>query len=80
MKVTTIRELKHDTSKVLAWVAEGTTVEVRRRGRPVAVLSAPRPARRRRRPDFAGRMHAIYGSTLLPVTATALLAEARGDR
>lgn len=80
MKVTTIRELKHDTSKVLAWVAEGTTVEIRRHGRPVAVLSTPRPARRRKRPDFAGRMQAIYGSTPLPVTATELLAAARGAR
>ena len=39
MKTTTIRELKHDTSTVLAWVASGESVEVRRHREPVAILS-----------------------------------------
>jgi len=36
MRTTTIRELKHDTTTVLSWVAGGESVEVRRRG---AVMS-----------------------------------------
>lgn len=79
MKVTTIRELKHDTTTVLSWVAGGESVEVRRRGEPVAVLS---PAKRRARvvrPDFAARLKAIYGTTKMPTTGTALVSEARGE-
>jgi antitoxin (DNA-binding transcriptional repressor) of toxin-antitoxin stability system len=41
MKITTIRELKHDTSTVLGWVAGGESVEVRRRNHPVVILSPP---------------------------------------
>lgn len=78
VKTTTIRELKHDTSTVLSWVADGETVEVRRRNQPVALLSPPkRPAVKR--PDFAARLKAIYGPKVLPRTATDLISESRGD-
>ena len=80
MKTTTIRELKHATSTVLSWVAEGESVEVCRRDRPVALLT---PLKRKTsivRPDFAARMQAVYGGTVLPVTATEVVAEARGER
>ncbi len=79
MKTTTIRELKHDTSTVLGWVAAGETVEVRRRNHPVAILSPPKRARRPVRPDFAGRLRTVYGSTVLPSTATEIISESRGD-
>jgi antitoxin (DNA-binding transcriptional repressor) of toxin-antitoxin stability system len=80
MRTTTIRELKHATSTVLSWVAAGETVEVRRRRRPVAMLT---PLKRKTpvfRPDFAARLRDIYGERQLPTTATDLVAEARGDR
>jgi antitoxin (DNA-binding transcriptional repressor) of toxin-antitoxin stability system len=80
MKTTTIRELKHATSTVLSWVAEGQSVEVRRRRKPVAMLV---PLKRRllvARPDFLARLQAIYGPVRLPSTATELVAEARGER
>jgi len=80
MKTTTIRELKHATSTVLSWVAEGESVEVRRRRKPVAMLT---PIKRRSsivRPDFLVRLRAIYGPVRLPSTATELVAEARGER
>ena len=79
MKTTSIRELKHDTTTVLAWVAEGESVEVRRRGVPVAVLTPRKRGARIARPDFAARLRAIYGDTVLPTTATDVVAEARGD-
>jgi len=41
-----VAELKNDTEKYLDAVARGETVEVRREGKPVAVLS-PAPASRR---------------------------------
>jgi len=79
MRITTIRELKHDTTTVLSWVAEGETVEVRRRNEPVALLSPPRRQSPVRRPDFGARLKAIYGKTKLATTGTALISTSRGD-
>jgi antitoxin (DNA-binding transcriptional repressor) of toxin-antitoxin stability system len=80
MKTTTIRELKHATSTVLSWVADGETVEVRRRRKPVAMLTPLKRKPSVLRPDFEARLRDIYGATELPSTATALVAEARGER
>jgi antitoxin (DNA-binding transcriptional repressor) of toxin-antitoxin stability system len=79
MRTTTIRELKHNTTTVLSWVAAGESGEVRRRGQPVAVLSPPRRQDAIIRPDFAARLRAAYGDVVLPTTATELIAESRGD-
>jgi len=78
MKTTTIRELKHETTTVLAWVAGGESVEVRRRGEPVAMLCPRARKARVTRPDFAGRLRAIYGKQVLPTTGSDLVAAARG--
>jgi antitoxin (DNA-binding transcriptional repressor) of toxin-antitoxin stability system len=80
MKVTTIRELKHDTTTVLSWVAAGETVEIRRRNEPVALLSPPTRSARGRLPDFKARLKAIYGTKKARTTGTALISQARGDR
>lgn len=79
MRTTTIRELKHATSTVLAWVAGGESVVVRRRDKPVAVLSPPKRPARIARPDFLGRLRAIYGKRVLAATGTDLVAESRGE-
>lgn len=79
MKTTTIRELRHETTTVLSWVESGESVEVRRRGVPVAVLSPRKRKARVARPDFQARLRAIYGDTILPTTATDLVAESRGE-
>ena len=80
MKTTTMRELKHETAKVLGWAEAGEEVELTRRGKPIAMLSPPRPKRKPARPDFAARLRSIYGDTVLANTATALISEARGER
>lgn len=79
VKRTTIRELKHETTKVLGWVAHGETVEVLRRSVPVAVLSPAVSQAAGPRPDFAARLRSVYGDRILPVTATDLLSISRGD-
>ena len=80
MKTTTIRDLKRATSTVLGWVAAGETVEIRRRNQLVAVLSPPKRAGHIAKPDFVARLRKVYGSTVLPVTGTALISESRGTR
>ena len=79
MKTTTIRELKHDTTTVLSWVAGGETVEVRRHREPVAILSPVRRPGRVARPDFAARLKEIYGKSKSTVTGSAVISEARGE-
>lgn len=79
MKTTTIRELRHDTTTVLSWVAGGESVEIRKRGVPVALLSPCKHPEKVVRPDFAARMREIYGDGMLPVTGTDLISESRGE-
>jgi antitoxin (DNA-binding transcriptional repressor) of toxin-antitoxin stability system len=79
MKSTTVRGLRHDTRKVLAWVAAGESVEVRPRRQPVAVVVPPRRKGRIVRPDFRGRLRTICGDTVLPTTGTDVVREARGE-
>ena len=79
MKTTTIRELRHDTTTVLSWVARGESVEVQRRGEPVAVLSPRKHPARAARPDFLARIRTIYGDKVLSTTATDLVSESRGE-
>ena len=80
MKQTTIRELKHEMSKVLALVEAGETVEVRRRKQPVAILSPPARDKAVTKPDFAARMKVIYGERVLEITGTDLVGQERGER
>ncbi len=80
MKTASIRELKHDTTSVLAMVANGESVEVRRRNVPVAVISPVKTKGKAVRRNFRGRLRAIYGDTILTVTGTDLISEDRGER
>ena len=79
MRITSIRELKHDTTTVLSWVADGDAVEVRRRNEPVAILSPPTRRPTAKRPDFRARLDAIYGKKRLRTTGTDVVSSARGD-
>ena len=70
MKTATIRQVRHDFSTVLAWVAAGEEVTVLNRTRPVARICplppAPPPAPFKM-PDFTARAKAIFGdSKLMP--------------
>jgi len=64
MKTASVRQLRHDFGSVLLWVEEGEAVSISKRGKIIALLSPPPPARRGRvakRPDFAARLKRIYG-------------------
>lgn len=82
MKTTNIRELKHATSTVLGWVAEGETVEITRHNKVVAVLAppTPKPPKKAQRPDFASRLKKMWGDRLLPTTGVDIVSEGRGER
>ena len=65
MKTATVRQVRHDFGSVMAWVAEGESVEVSKRGKVIAVITPPvvRPKRSlKKRPDFFARLKRIYGN------------------
>jgi antitoxin (DNA-binding transcriptional repressor) of toxin-antitoxin stability system len=68
MKTATQRKLRHDFGSVFAWVEQGEPVGISKRGKLIALLSpppTPRPAKRKKRPDFAARLKRIYGDLVL---------------
>jgi len=68
MKTATVRQLRHHFGAVLNWVEEGEAVKISKRGKIIALLTpppAPKPARPRKRPDFAARLKRIYGGKVL---------------
>ena len=68
MKTATVRQVRHDFGTVLDWVEEGEQVAISKRGKIVALLSpppTPKPAKPKKRPDFAARLKRIYGDIVL---------------
>ena len=84
MKTANIRELKHSTTSVLAWVEQGETVRITRFNKVVAVLSPPpavKPATRKViRRDFENDLQEIFGDRILATTGTELMDYERGTR
>ena len=67
MKTATLRDLRNNFSKLESWLAEGETVEIQRRGQPVAVLQSPGEARSKKpvkMPDFEARLKRIWGDRI----------------
>jgi prevent-host-death family protein len=72
MKTATIRQVRHDFSSVLDWVAEGEQVEISKHGKVVALLTPPpavKPTLRRKRPDLAARLKMRDGNRVIPARA-----------
>lgn len=63
MKTATVSDLRNHFAKLEAWLSEGESIRIEKRGEPVAVLSAVRKkaAKPFRMPDFAARQRAIWG-------------------
>lgn len=81
MESINIRHLKNETTTVLARVALGESLVIRRRNKPLAILQPLATGRSdMRRPDFRQRLRDVYGDRQLAVTATELLAEDRAER
>jgi antitoxin (DNA-binding transcriptional repressor) of toxin-antitoxin stability system len=67
MKTATVRDLRNNFAKLETWLAAGERVEIRRRGKPVAVLGPSvedSPARRVQLPDYEARRKAIWGDRI----------------
>lgn len=69
MKTATVRQLRHNFGGVMAWVEEGESVRISKRGKIIALLFPPGPVaphRRRKRPDFMARLRRNFGDSMLP--------------
>ena len=63
MKTATVRDLRNNFSRLEAWLRDGEDVCIKKRGEPVAMLTALRRNRAVpvKNPDFAKRQKAIWG-------------------
>ena len=82
MKTASIRQVRHDFNTVLDWIDAGEQVEISKRGKVVALLSPPAPAkasRARKRPDFAARLKMRDGRRIIPKgVIDEILADSKG--
>jgi antitoxin (DNA-binding transcriptional repressor) of toxin-antitoxin stability system len=74
MKKASVRELRTEFPRIEAWLEAGETVEITKRRRVIATLSA---AVAKGRPDFAGR---FGGATAAPEGAVSLVDLLSEDR
>lgn len=81
MKTATVRQLRTEFPKVLAWVNSGQEVTITRRRQVVASLvpAGNHPKRQPVLPDFRARLQRTYGTKTVPAAVmTDILAENRG--
>ena len=81
MKTATVRDLRNNFAMLEAWLSEGESVRIEKRGEPVAMLSAmPRPrGKAAKRPDFAARRKAIWGDRVFPDAEVIAMRQAELD-
>ncbi len=83
MKTASIRQVRHDFTTVLDWIGAGEQVEISKRGKVVALLSPPPPAKAPRpgkRPDFAARLKMRDGGRVISMgVMDEILAESKGS-
>jgi prevent-host-death family protein len=82
MKTASIREVRHDFSRILEWVANGEEVAITKRHKTVARLL---PANRKKNirakvPDVSARLQKIFGRKVISDKAMKeILDESRGN-
>jgi prevent-host-death family protein len=67
MKTASIREVRHDFSRILEWVANGEEVAITKRHETVARLLpvARKKAVRTRMPDINSRLQKVFGRKVI---------------
>jgi len=81
MKTATVRQLRTEFPKVLAWVNAGQEVAITRRRKIVASLvpAGDAPRKKPTLPDFGARLRARFGEQVIPAEVMAdILADNKG--
>jgi prevent-host-death family protein len=84
MKTASIREVRHDFSRILEWVRNGEEVAITMRREPVArllpIAAKAKKARQVKMPDVMARLHKVFGHKILSdKVVREILAENRGN-
>ena len=68
MKTASVRDLRQDFSRILAWVEAGEEVAITMRRQEVARLVPRRQKKKPRRPipDISDRLKRVFGSKIIP--------------
>jgi antitoxin (DNA-binding transcriptional repressor) of toxin-antitoxin stability system len=83
MKTVSVRDLRYDFPKVEALLRSGEEIQVTKRRKVIARLSAEPQSNSESRPplpDFLGRMKAIFGDRVLEVSGADLISADREER
>jgi antitoxin (DNA-binding transcriptional repressor) of toxin-antitoxin stability system len=82
MKTASVRDLRQDFPRVLAWLQAGEKVAITMRRQAVATL-VPRPQKKRARrpmPDLTTRLERVFGRRVIPdQTIAGILDQSRGN-
>jgi antitoxin (DNA-binding transcriptional repressor) of toxin-antitoxin stability system len=81
MKTASVRDLRQNFPRVLAWLGAGEEVAITLRRQPIATLiPRPKPKRARRPlPDLGARLQRVFGQRIIPDKAIkAILNQDRG--
>ena len=80
MKAVPVRELQREIRSILDRVEKGESLEITRRGRPVARLVPARPTRAEPWPDLAARARKVLGPRHVTPPPSQQLVTDRGER
>lgn len=80
MKAVPVRELQREIRSILDRVEKGESLEITRRGRPVARLVPARPTRVEAWPDLAARARKVLGPRHVTPPPSQQLVTDRGER
>jgi prevent-host-death family protein len=80
MKAVPVRELRREIRAILDRVERGESLEITRRGRPVARLVPARPLRAEARPALDARARKVLGPRHIAPSPSQQLVADRGDR
>ena len=72
MKTVSVRDLRYDFKKVERFLEEGDEIQLTKR-RSVIARIVPEPRHRAPLPDFLGRLRAIYGDDVPPVSGAEVI-------
>jgi antitoxin (DNA-binding transcriptional repressor) of toxin-antitoxin stability system len=82
MKTASIREVRHDFSRILDWVANGEEVAITKRHKTVARLlpATQKNTTRAKVPDVSARLRKVFGRKVISDKAMKeILDESRGN-
>ena len=81
MKTATVRDLRNNFAMLEAWLSDGESVCIEKRGEPIAMLTPMSRAKRKtaKKTDFAARLKAIWGDRVFSQAEVTAMREAELD-